>query len=227
MQRRVDERQQSVKICSCVGQMGEIRNRLQHTPQDVTNILDQAEQLADAYWKSSGCTEVCRHSALYINAILDCVNRLLVCLDAIWSAIKYDDPMTTTTLSSSSMAATAAEHFQLHLPRSGRFEPAATSIISGHQSTASINQYILSDSERDSLLQELLRETTMLINKILEDVRSQVLRTSALGTTPCQSTDFEGLADLCSSQLERTYAALARYRDTTRSRPDASVTNNS
>ncbi len=86
-------------------------------------------------------------------------------------------------------------------------------MITGYHSLATIDRYVLDESEKKILVQEVLRVSTASMNKIMKDLRHRMSQ-AASSTERCPSApDFDGLMDLSNGLLERTYSALARYKN--------------
>lgn len=188
--------------CICRSEMSEILQKTQAASLDVAYIFDLTEHVVAAFQGSYRCKDCCYQSSHYTQMILESVARLLDFFDAIWSAIRDDEaaavghPIVPPFLSYEST------------PSIGRSIPKVT----GHRTFATIDRFVLDDSERKILVQEVLRTSTASMNNIIKDIHQRMSQ-AVLSTerrTPT-STSFDGLIDLLGSLLERTYSALARY----------------
>lgn len=199
--------------CTCTSDLNSIRQKIRSTFQDITNIMDLAEQLVAAYRSSSRCDKACSASAPYMQTLLECVSRLLDFFDATWLAINGDGTATPAVAAAGAPDHSRISQFQgYESPRSSQ-HPA--SIVSGHQAVASIDRFVLGDSERNMLLQEVLRGLIVSMNKIVEHVHDRASHMlSGIDRSPSVSSTYstcDSFEDLCESLLERTYSALAHY----------------
>lgn len=188
--------------CICRSEMSEILQKTQATSLDVAYIFDLAEHVVAAFQGSYRCRECCFQSSDYIQMHLESVARLLDFFDAIWSAI-HDDEAAASGHSTvppflSYESTTSSGH---SIPK-----------VTGHRTFATIDRYVLDDSERKILVQEVLRTSTASMNNIMREIHQRMSQTvlSTERRTPT-STSFDGLIDLLGRLLERTYSALARY----------------
>jgi hypothetical protein len=193
--------------CICRSEMSEILQKTQAASLDVTYIFDLADHVVAAFQASYRCKNCCYQSSHYTQMLLESLARLLDFFDAIWSAIHDDE------------AAAAAAVGHSKVPQFPSYESTRSSghsipMVTGHQTFATIDRFVLDDSERKILVQEMLRASTASMNNIMKDIHHRMSQaaSSTERRTPT-STSFDGLVGLLGSLLERTYSALGRYGD--------------
>ncbi|RDL40048.1 uncharacterized protein BP5553_00027 [Venustampulla echinocandica] len=185
--------------------MSAILQKTQTTPVDVTYIFDLTEHVVAAFQGSCRCKDCCYQPPHYTQMLLESVAHLLDLFDVVWSKIHNDK------------AAIAFSH--PIVPQHPSYESTPSHdhkipVVTGHQALATVDKFVLDDSEKTILIQEVLRTSTASVNNIMKDIhyrRSQAIMVSGSKRHPPAPTHFDGLIDLSGSLLERTYSAVARY----------------
>lgn len=208
-------------VCSCLSELQIIREQTQAPCLDAWEIFDVSERLIAATSSSAAhCEQGCYLSTSNTRSLLESIGRVLDIFDALWSA--SEEAARPTTMASSSGARGIIPGSRGHQESMSSTTTTVT-VMGMSKAVASVNRYVLDDAERQMLLQEMLRGSMASMNAIVEDVHRRVVSrhadqsASSLPWDVASNRDFstpsalDGLVDLSSNLLERTYAGLARY----------------
>lgn len=187
--------------------MTNLHQKTTSTSFDLTTLLEVAEKLVSVFQDSERCTDSRHELSTFTGILLDTISRLLELFDIVWDRLRAEDGNNNDPLAFSRPRDPQNPIISLSSAGCGQNLP----LITGYQTRANINKFVLDESEKTFLLQEVLRGLTRSMNTIVKSVHQQNSQTMVDGTRP-GSANLEKIEDLCRRVLERTYSAIGRYQ---------------
>ena len=191
-----------------------IRQQVEISSLNVTDVFSLSERLVAVLLDPSRCDDGCYQSLAYAQILIDSVARLMDFLDKAWSTTCRKNVYDQTDVMHSGR--TVTHRGNASISSSSSSHTAASAVVGWH-TAASVGRFILDDSERDLLLQEMLRATTVSMNDVVADIHHRISQSSRASSADHRRTasDLGHLDTLSGHLLERTYSALARYENPT------------